>query len=383
MNETNLLDDIIFITLPDSPPQQSGEFTFNPAIPLPVQLSEGQHSINKTEGVRIESIAAGLIRVIAHQHTHSDIDYFKQMLTALQPDVVHELQLGGIAKANNGELEFAEELFLAACHLNPHIPEIFVNLAILYAQRAKQAMDANKQEELDKALTQQVEILKEGLQHNPLSDLLLAESGMVHLYLGNDEIAFKQLNEYLKIAPDGDKRETIESRVEELSTKLESERLLLEAYDEMHLANEEQALSLISTFIELNPKAWSGYFIKGWALRRLSQYEEAQQALLEALKLGEENGDIYNELSICALELGQKELASEYLAIALEFDGENITLLTNLALLRLREENYNEAEELLARAEAIDPKDPSLLYLKEEITRRLGQLVDEEEVIDG
>ena len=382
MTDKDTLQDIVFITLPDSLRQEQEDFTFNPDIPLPVQLSEGQTSIDPAQGIRIEMIAAGLIKIIAHQPENSHSEYYRAMLTALQPDVVKELQLAGIAKANTGESDFAEELFLAASYLNAHIPEIFVNLSVLYGQQARTAMDADQHDAYDKAIESQIAVLRRGLEHNPLSELLLSEFGLLNLFLGNDEIAYDYLNEYLKIAPEGEKRDLIASRVQELTEQLENERTLHEAFDEMQLGNEEQALRLIDSFIENNSKSWSGWFIKGWAHRRLGDYESAQKAFITCLELGEQNADIYNELSICALELGTRDLAKDYLEIALELDSENVKLLSNLAFLSLQDEQFNKAYELLERAKVVDPADPAVKHLQEELAKRTGTET-EDDIIDG
>lgn len=382
MTQTKPLDDIIFITLPDSLPQEHNGFAFEPSIPIPVQLAGAEKAIDPAQGIRIEMIAAGLIKVIAHDPGNAHSVYYRSMLTALQPDVVHELQLAGVAKANNNDLDFAEELFLAASYLNPHIPELFVNLSVLYGQKARLAMDANRQEAYDEAVGMQVAVLKRGLEHNPLSELLLSESGMLHLFLGNDEIAHENLGAYLRIAPEGEKKQLIEKRMRELSLRLESEQTLHEAFDEMQMGNEEQALRLIGSFLANNPKVWSGWFIKGWAHRRLGEFEDAQEAFLRCLELGERNADIYNELSICALELGEKELSKDYLEIALELDEQNVKLLCNLAFLNLKDEQYNRVQELLMKAEAIDPEDPAVKHLKGELAKRMGES-EEDDVIDG
>jgi len=382
MTDTQKLRDIVFITLPDSLRQEQEGFVFDPDIPLPVQLSEGATAIDSKTGIRIEMIAAGLIKIIAHQANHPHTAYYRALLTALQPDVVKELQLAGIAKANNGDLDFAEELFLAACHINPNIPEIFVNLSVLYGQQARKAMDADRKELYEEAIEKQLSILREGLAHNALSELLLSEYGLLHLFLGNDEIAFEQLHEYLKIAGEGEKKDLISRHVEELSLRLESERTLQEAFDEMQMNNEEQALRLVESFLTNNPKNWSGWFINGWANRRLGNFGEAQEAFLRCLELGERNADIYNELSICALELGNGELSKDYLEIALELDEENVKLLSNLAFLNMRDEQYNRAYELLLKAKSIDPKDPAVIHLDGELAKRMGT-GEEDDIIDG
>lgn len=382
MTNTPDMDDIVFITLPDSIQREQEGFTFLVDVPIPVQLPDQGKGIDSNSGIRIEMIAAGLIKIIAHKPDHEHSDYYRSMLTALQPDVVKELQLAAIAKANNGDLEFAEELFLAASYLNPNIPELFVNLSVLYGQKARIAMDADKQDAYDEAIGKQVNVLRRGLDQNPLSELLMAEFGLLNLFLGNDEIAYEYLNEYLKIASEGEKKDLVSRHFNELSERIESERTLQAAFDEMQMNNEEQALRLIESFIVSNPKVWSGWFIKGWANRRLGSFEEANQAFLRCLELGEQNADIYNELSICSLELGDKELSKNYLEIALELDEDNVKLLSNLAFLYMRDEQFNQAYELVKKAEAIDPNDPAIVHLKSEYAKRTG-IDGEDDIIDG
>ena len=64
------------------------------------------------------------------------------------------------------------------------------------------------------------------------------------------------------------------------------------------------------------------------------------------------------KLSICALETGERELSKDYLDIALELEEDNLTLLSNLALLLLQDEEYNRVADLILRAKEIDPNDP-------------------------
>ena len=146
MIQSEALRDIVFITLPDSLRQQPQGFPFDPDIPLPVQLPDGRSTIDAEQGIRIEMIAAALILISAHDPENEHSSYYRNLLTELQPDVVKELQIAGIAKADQGDLQFSEELFLAASYLNPHIPELFVNLSVLYGQLARKAMDEENQD---------------------------------------------------------------------------------------------------------------------------------------------------------------------------------------------------------------------------------------------
>ena len=60
MTNTPAMDDIVFITLPDSIQREQDGFTFLLDVPLPVQLSDEGKSIDSGKGIQIEMIAAGL-----------------------------------------------------------------------------------------------------------------------------------------------------------------------------------------------------------------------------------------------------------------------------------------------------------------------------------
>ena len=96
------LQDIIFISINSEMETSNKEFIVDPTIPVPVQLQDGKDSLDIDNGVTIAMIASGLIKVIAHQEEHEHISYYKDLLFALQPDIVQELQLGAVSKAKVG-----------------------------------------------------------------------------------------------------------------------------------------------------------------------------------------------------------------------------------------------------------------------------------------
>ncbi len=384
---TNLhpqLQDIVFIALSSEMETLNKEFVINPSIPVPVQIQDGEDSLDPNKGISIAMVASGLIKVIAYQFDHEHISYYKNLLFALQPEIVQELQIGAVSKAKVGEIDFAIELTLAALHLNDQIPELFVNVATLYAKKAHIAKEKEDHEKYDYYAKKQLDILHQGITIHPLSHLLLSEYGLVHLFHGNDEIALEYLKKYLKVAPKDDKKEIIEKQVTALQQQADSERTLQEAFDEMQLGNDQTALTLITSFLETNPNNWSGHFIKGWAMRRLMDYQGAKESFLQALSLGANNADIYNELSICALETGEKELSKDYLEIALELEEDNMTILSNLAFLLMEDEQYNKVADLLLRAKEIDPIDPLIEQLMRQLKNQSGiDLTADEDIIDG
>jgi tetratricopeptide (TPR) repeat protein len=117
-----------------------------------------------------------------------------------------------------------------------------------------------------------------------------------------------------------------------------------------------------------------------------SEIRSGQEAFLKCLELGESSSDIYNELAICTLEAGDRELAKNYLDIALDLDGDNVKLLSNLAFLHLRDGEYDQARELLERARACDEHDPGVRQLMHDYERQTGEKLSQiiiEEMVDA
>lgn len=362
------LNHVIFISLPPSMGRKIGSFTIDPAIRLPVALADDAAPTDE-RSITIERIVSGMLKVLAYDPEHQHARYYRDFVLAAQPDAAKELTIAAIAQQQKGNLAFAEELFLTVCHLSPQ-SVTYINLATLYGHRATE--DSSKGETYDLYQQKALDTLIEGLSVLGDDEALLKEIGYFHLYQGNVEIARDYLVRYVGLAQESkEKRHTVKI-LKEIETKLAGEQRLMQAYDAIRMNKEEEALSLLDRYIEAYPKIWNARFLKGWALRRLERFEEAQNALIQALELESHSSDIYNELALCALEAGNEELAKGYLGTALDLDEENITFMSNLAYLHLKSGELEEARHLLEQARALDGDDPLIRRLMEDYTHQSG-----------
>lgn len=363
MQQTAKNKGIVFITLPKDFNQKLGDFTINPEIPIPIQLPE-DHSELRKEDVSVERIIAGMLKIIAWEPDHEHFKYYRDFVLSSQPESVDQLNIAAIAKEKKEDYEFSEELFLIVNHLSPQ-PSTFINLATHYAKRATNAEDTDGKNALYDFFQQKtLDTLTEGVALFNEDPDLLCELGYFHIYQKNIEAARDYLEKFVKVAKENDERkEKIENILRDINTKLTTDAKLLQAYDEIQLCNEEKALELLNLYINENPDVWNAHFFKGWALRRKLRFSEAKQSFLECIKLGESNSEIYNELSICALEEGHRELAIYYLDSALDLKPDDLKILTNLAYLKLEDKDYDKARYLLEKSRAIDEKDPLVKHL--------------------
>ncbi|MFA6844631.1 MAG: tetratricopeptide repeat protein [Sphaerochaetaceae bacterium] len=375
-------DDIVFITLPPSMARDINGFKIDPARQLPVQLPEGKTALDGTDEITIEMIIGGMLKIIAYKTEHPNFAYYKAFVLAAEPDCVEQLNLAAIAQEKAGNMGFSEQLFLTVCHLMPQ-SATYINLATFYSQKA--ANDTNKGEVYDMFAQKALDTLLEGLEAFPKDADLLCEVGYFHLYQGNIEAAKNFFDQYLLVAPQGEKRKKVEKVFSDINNKINNDTTLMQAYDEIQLSNEQKALSLLDEYIKKNEKVWNAYFLKGWALRRLEQFQKAKEALLMCLKLEESNADIYNELSLCELALGNKELAKTYLNIAVDLDNGNLTMLSNLAYLHLKDLEFDEARKYLEIARSLDGNDPLIIQLMKDYESQTGDKLSEpivEQVVD-
>ena len=369
------LKDIRFITLPEE--RKIGEVSMSGAVPLPIQFPEG----SVTEDIDFNSIVAGLIKVVAWDPENKNIDYYKQLLLELQPDVVKELNLAAIAQSNKREYEFAEELMLAVNHLSD-VPESYINLAVLYAQMTVDLHRKNRDTEADMYDDKILAILNECKEKHPDYAPTYSVISAFHMRHGDVESARDFLAKYTELEQDRKKREEAMHTLKSIEKMLSSKDQIMYAYDKMMMGCPDDALEIMDKYIASNEKSWEAFFLRGWAKRVLEDYSGAQKDLLESIRIDGKNAEVYNELSICARESGDTELAKSYLQIAVDLDGEDVIYLSNLAFLHLASGEFEESRELLEKARKIDPEDPQLKYLIEEYQKQtgdeIGQIISED-----
>ncbi len=368
------LKNLVFIKLPSSMERDIDAFHVDSTIEIPVQLPDGKTKLDNSTEISLELLVSGMLKILAYDKEHIHASYYRDFVLAAQPNAVEELNIAAIAQEQKQNFDFAEELFLAVCSLAPQ-SATFINLATLYSRKA--AQDTSKGELYDLYQQKALNTLMEGLSVVGEDAALQCEIGFFHLYQGNVEIAKGFLDQYLEGAPEDDKKAHVRKIVADIDAKLNDDQTLMQAYDNIQMNREGDAIKLLDTYLNANPKIWNAHFLKGWALRKLGRFREAEQSLLAALQYSKGTSDIYNELALCSLETGKGELAKTYLNTAVDLDGENITLISNLAYLHLKDSQFDEARKYLEIARNLDPKDPLILQLMQDYARQSGDTLSQ------
>ncbi|MDR3148029.1 MAG: tetratricopeptide repeat protein, partial [Treponema sp.] len=159
-------------------------------------------------------------------------------------------------------------------------------------------------------------------------------------------------------ALDPEKRENALSLVREIEGQGLEDEDFREAWEHIRRGREREGMESIRRFLERRPGAWNGWFLLGWALRRLERWADARSSLEKALELGGDTSDTRNELAICLMEMNDYPGARRQLETALRRDGENIKIISNLGVLAMRGGNKQEAAGFFRTVLELEPEDP-------------------------
>ncbi|MCR5761107.1 MAG: hypothetical protein K6F82_03830 [Sphaerochaetaceae bacterium] len=369
------LENIKYITLSET--RKIGDFVLDKDISLPISIEEGKD----VKELDLNSLAAGLIKLCTYDKENKNFEYYKNVLLALRPDVVTDLNLAAQAKMKAKDYAFAEELLVAVRNIAAK-PECYINLAVLYAEMTVAFHKKNDDVSADMYDDILMSTLRECESLFPDYAPVYNEISAYHLRHGDIESSRDYLDKFLSVSKDAKAKKNAQEMLNKLNDMLGTRDELMFAYDKMMMNLPEDAVEAINRYLSKHEKCWEAFFIRGWAKRVLEEYDSAQKDLLESLRLENRNAEIYNELSICARECGNTDLAKSYLEIASDLDEESAVYLTNLAFLHLADNEFEESREAIERARQIDPEDPQLIYIikqyEEKTGDKIGEVISEE-----
>ncbi|MCX7655500.1 MAG: tetratricopeptide repeat protein [Treponemataceae bacterium] len=365
---------IVYLSVPESlrekiVTQGTEDFSIDPSIPIPVELPPGEEQLN-LENLSWEMILSGMITVVAEDPKGEDAEYYRRFVLAVKPDIQKEFGEAAILKAKNGDFDLALEITQALRGLFPDSQEILLNQALILEERASRLEEAGKEQEAETWYEEAHEIYRELLNSTPPLPNALFNAGFFYLKLRNYERAKRCFLSYLPVAEEARKKARAQKIIQEIENRSLDDELFKEAYDFVRLGQEEEGLKKIDEFLRRHEDVWNGWFIRGWAQRRLGRWEAAKNSFERALTLGGDGCDTRNELALCYIELGDYGRARKELEQALRFEGDNIKVISNLGMLALKEGKKEEAKGFFRTVLEIEPEDPLAQKMLQELDKQ-------------
>ncbi|GHV86187.1 hypothetical protein AGMMS50230_17950 [Spirochaetia bacterium] len=373
---------LIYIVIPRELHQNfahHGDFTFDPAVPLPVELPPGTDTFDPAE-LSIEMILSGLLQDLAAQPEEEKSGYYRQLVNGLRPDTAGALLDAATVKARAGDYETALEIFRLLDGLCPGNPVLLLNRALALEARAEgleNTAGENGPMKAESAFAEAESAYEKALVRG-IPDTLF-NAGFFYQKRGDYTRAAECLLSYLdavennETAPGTEDSETgVENSDTEDSEKRAAARELLDeirnnglddpAFKEgialIRRGEEEQGILKAREFLERCPNAGRGWFILGWGLRRLCRWQDGAACFEKALELGTANADTRNELAICRMENGELDEARGELEKALYLDPDNVKIISNMGILAMKEGDDDRAAAFFRTVLALEPEDP-------------------------
>ncbi|MEN6500524.1 MAG: tetratricopeptide repeat protein [Rectinema sp.] len=328
----------------------------DPSIPYPVQLQSPVIKVDP-ESITVESLLAGMLRVLAWDPANAHAATYRTYIKAVRPGLFEELIAAGIQKAESREWVIAEEIFFAASGLEPERPEPSINLALMHEEHAKHLADSGNEEDAEKEDDLAYRYYQSLLARGDVFPPVYYHAAFFFLRKHNYDRVVSLLTSYIGMNDDEARTKRARSVLEKLKGLGYLDTLFKEAYDFIQMGKEEQGLERALLFVAKYPDVWNGWFLVGWANRRMGRWADGEQAFRTALEKGAEGVDVYNELSICEMELGKLDAAKLDLERALRIEPENVKIIVNLGALAYRQGRTKEAEGFFKAALEFDPED--------------------------
>jgi len=360
---------IIFLEVPNSLKDEIN-FKIDPSVLLPVELKPGEEKLDP-EKLSWEMILSGMLRIISEPGITDVpagwIDYYRGFVLAAKPEIFHEFSAAAIVKARNGEFGMALEISAVLEALFPFSPGVLLNKALFLEDKAA-ALEKNGHS-AEKENQEALEAYEAAMSQKPLLPDTLFNAGFFFLRRKDFKRAEECFSAYISAGEDLEEAGIPEEKIEQaknISRDIKNQGLddpvLKEAHDCISRGSDEAGLLKIREFIERHPKVWNGWFILGWALRKLGRYGDGLEAFRKAMELGRPSGagggDIRNEIAICLMETGDFSGARKELEHALREDPENTKIISNLGVLAQKSGNPEEAAAFFRTVLELDPDDP-------------------------
>jgi tetratricopeptide (TPR) repeat protein len=338
-------------------------FAVDSSILLPVELEEGE-TVLDPEKLSWEMILSAMIRVVSapYEEYAADIQpgwigYYRRFVLAVKPEIYNEFTGAAIIKAKNGDFDMALEITAALEGLFPDVPAVLLNKALFLEDKAD-ALEKAGRGGAEEADQKALEAYNRVLALEPVLADALFNAGFFFIRRRDYRRAWECFSAYIPEADDEQKKAKARGLVKDIEARGLGDEDFKEAVDLIRAGDDEEALDSIRGFLERRPMVWNGWFVLGWALRRLGRWQDGLDSFRKAVELGGANNDTRNEMAICLMELGDLDAARKELEAALVEEPENIKIVSNLGVLAMKSGDDAEAAAFFRTVLELDPEDP-------------------------
>jgi Tfp pilus assembly protein PilF len=323
-------------------------FSIDAAIPVPLEVYT-EKDLGPDDHTA-EAVLAAMIRLLAKGEADREREgYYRGFIRAVRPDILDEFTKAAFAKAAMGDFAASEEICLSLRGIFPDDARVAAIRALVLDEQAKHLAAAGRDDEALAAGRLATEAYEDALAGEGATPDILYMAAMCNGRQKQYRRARELFAAYIPVGS-GKRKEHAQKRLERIDAASLGGPRYEAAYAALCVGDEKKALEEIHEYLRLHADVWNGWFILGWALRRLERWEEAAAAFEKAIELGGRNANIHNELAICLMEMEKLDLARVELEKALVQQPENAKIINNLGYLCRKMGREEEAQRYFAAA---------------------------------
>jgi tetratricopeptide (TPR) repeat protein len=336
-----VLKDVVFISMEGKKDFKIGEFLINENIALPVYVKGNkQFTIDDLTG---DNIVTGIIKVLTDDPDNENLDYYREFIFAVQPEIEARLTSVAYEAERNHHFDDALNIYKVLFSLKPDSIDHNLNIAICYDEYSQYNFSKGIDPEAEKLEEQSFQFFKKVEDYENKTERAYYYLGRFYFSRENFEKAMEYFNEFIKITDDEIRKKEVIKFLNEVCNEGVTDENYQNAVWLIQSDKENEAFSYIDKFIEKYPKSWNGFFIKGWAFRKLEKYKEAIECFEKAIKFNPDSPDVFNELGLCYMNTNVFYKSKLYFSKALKNNPEDLSIINNLALCSFKEGNKEEA----------------------------------------
>jgi tetratricopeptide (TPR) repeat protein len=345
-------------------------FEIDPAIPLPAEIPPGEDRL-PLERLSWEMIISGMIRVITAEPEGEDANYYRMFIAAVKPGLLEEFFDAALVKAQAGDFEIAGDIAESLRAVYPHSPLAYLAGALVAEQRGDAIEAEGREQDADIVYSEAAAFYKQAVTEKPPLPAAFFNAGYFYMKRQNFSRAAGYFGDFLDYTEDdcgmdgsvsdetlARQRQKAEAVINEITKRSLDDELFREAYDFIRIGEPDKGLAKVKIFLERHSDVWNGWFLLGWALRKLGRWSDGAAAFKKCIELGGDGADTRNEYAICLMETGDLRKARREAEHALVLNPGNIKIISNLGVIALREGNRDEAAGFFRTVLDLDPNDP-------------------------
>ena len=362
----DMTDKVSFVQLKPGTTLSIKDYTVTDDIPLPIvtdtlvdEIKEG----NLQEHIKVAHLIEGMIHILGIDLDFKHCKQYKDMLYSFNKNVEDLILYRGLKLYDEENYDLSAIFFRALINLNSQNINGIFNYALSLERIGSKYIDLGDKNKGNVFLEESTGQLERILDIDSNYALAYYKLGYHYRHYGYFQKAKLIWEKYINM-------DSNNIRVQEIREQLElinDDAVFEEGLNYIYKNEFIKALDIFIPLASKHKKSWNVFYYIGIAYKGSGSYENAVEYLSEAINLGGDDPDIFNELGICLYTIGNVKEAIDIFTRGIEEYERDYKLRFNRGLMYLHLEDMDNAKEDIKFAYKLNPDDPSIKEMAEKI----------------